>query len=59
MSDEVRAAVTAYMITDEYYTPEYIENIRTKAWPIDEDGFRKRTGASMYEHYEYEDEELY
>ena len=59
MSDEVRAAVTAYMITDEDYTPEYIENIRTQAWPIDEDGFRKRTGASMYEHYAYEDEELY
>lgn len=59
MSDEVRAAVTAYMRTDEYYTPEYIENIRTHAWPIDEAGFRKRTGSSMYQHYAYEDEELY
>ena len=59
MSDEVRAAVTAYMVTDDYYTPEYIENIRTKSWPIDETGFRRRTGSSMYQHYSYEDEELY
>lgn len=59
MSDEVRAAVTAYMATDEHYTPEYIENIRTQSWPIDEAGFRRRTNESIYEHYAYEDEELY
>uniref|UniRef100_A0A6C0D3Q0 Uncharacterized protein n=1 Tax=viral metagenome TaxID=1070528 RepID=A0A6C0D3Q0_9ZZZZ len=59
MSDEARAAVSAYMATDEYYTPEYIENIRTKSWPIDEGGFRRRTGGSMYEYYAYEDPDLY
>ena len=59
MSDEVRAAVTTYMSTDEHYTPEYIENIRTQAWPIDEAGFRRRTNESIYKHYAYEDEELY
>ena len=59
MSDEARTAVTAYMATDEHYTPEYIENIRTKSWPMDEAGFRRRTGTSMYQHYAYEDEELY
>jgi hypothetical protein len=59
MSDEVRADVTAYMAMYEYYTPEYIENIITKSWPIDEAGFRRRTGATIYEHYAYEDEELY
>jgi hypothetical protein len=58
MSDEARAAVTAYMTTDEHYTPEYIENIRTNSWPIDESGFRRRTASSMYEHYNYHDEEL-
>jgi len=59
MSDEVRAAVTTYMSTDEHYTAEYIENIRTQAWPIDEAGFRRRTNESIYKHYAYEDEELY
>ena len=59
MSDEVRTAVTAYMATDEHYTPEYIENIRTRSWPIDEAGFRRRTNESIYEYYSYEDEELY
>jgi hypothetical protein len=59
MSDQARGAVTAYMGTDEHYTAEYIENIVTKSWPIDEKGFRRRTGGSMYEHYHYEDPELY
>ena len=39
--------------------PEYIEKIRTQSWPIDEEGFRRRTATSMYEHYAYEDAELY
>jgi len=59
MSDQARTAVTAYMATDEHYTAEYIENIRTKSWPMDEAGFRRRTGRSIYEHYHYEDTELY
>ena len=59
MSDNARAAVTAYIATDEHYTPEYIENIRTKSWPIDETGFRRRTAFSIYEHYAYENAELY
>ena len=59
MSDGTRAAVSAFLEGNEYYTEEYIEKIRIHSWPIDEAGFRKRTGASMYEHYAYEDEELY
>lgn len=57
MRDETRDAVTAFI--EGNYTPEYIENIRTLSWPIDEEGFRRRTGSSMYEHYAYEDAELY
>ena len=57
MRDETRDAVTAFI--EGNYTPEYIEKIRTQSWPIDEEGFRRRTGGSMYEHYAYEDAELY
>jgi hypothetical protein len=57
MRDETRAAVSAFI--EENYTPNYIEKIRTQSWPIDELGFRRRTGGSMYEYYAYEDAELY
>jgi hypothetical protein len=57
MSDGTRTAVTAFI--EGNYTPEYIEKIRTMSWPIDEEGFRRRTGGSMYEHYAYEDADLY
>ena len=59
MSPHARTAVTEYMASDEHYTAEYIENIITKSWPIDEAGFRKRTGGSMYAYYHYEDADLY
>jgi hypothetical protein len=56
MSDETRAAVNVFI--EDNYTTEYIEKIRTYSWPIDEEGFRRRTTGSMYEHYAYENEEL-
>jgi hypothetical protein len=57
MTDETRVAVTAFI--EGNYTPEYIEKIRTESWPMDEAGFRERTSTSIYEHYSYEDAELY